>query len=352
MKKLVFILIQSAILQGILAQKVDLDPYHYKLSYIRLPQQYVEPSARTYSAAVTGSNIIFSLVSRQGMTDSLYIWGYQRVDANPTVSISIDYQDIIIDRVERRERTEESKDKNGNVTSRKYFYKAAVVYHTYGKYAINGPGHEAKTSKFTVDWTMGTGNLGGESTYYTPEYNSYSDANRYWEENKYSIKNGIMKQFILESLKTVNDRANYFYGFKPVEETRALCIIASKKHPEYAAHQDAFRNSKLILEKIHWSKPTAEMFEQLKPVISYFDSLKKAYPKDEKADRKIRYASYYNLAWIYYWLDMPDKAMEESRGLVQNDYDTRDGEEMIKLATKLKEDMERIQITSRHMTFN
>lgn len=344
-------LILCPLVTGILAQKVDLDPYHYNVSYIRLPQQFIEPANRTYNVSVSGSGMVFGLVSQQAMTDSIYIFGYKKVDASPSVSISFEIKDIIVDRVEKQERTVENKDKNGNVTSRKYYYKAAVKYHLSGNYAIVGPGHEAKTSKFSVDWTLGSGNLGSDQTYYTPEYSSYSEANRYWEENKYSLKNNIMKDFILESLKTVCDRANYFYGYKPILENRFFWIINSKKHPEYAAHQDAWRNTKLVLEKITWSKPTADIYEQLKPYIQYFDSLKLKYTKDEKADRKIRYASYYNLAWIYYWLDMPDQAITEAKGLIQNDYDTRDGDEMVKLATKLKEDLERIQITSRHMTF-
>jgi hypothetical protein len=87
---------------------------------------------------------------------------------------------------------------------------------------------------------------------------------------------------------------------------------------------------------------------QLKPVIDYFNSVKKKYASSSKWDKKLRYASYFNLAKIYWYLDDPDAAMKEATELVINGYDSKDGKRLENVSVDLKVQMRQAKMNSRH----
>jgi hypothetical protein len=92
--------------------------------------------------------------------------------------------------------------------------------------------------------------------------------------------------------------------------------------------------------------------EQLKPVIDYFEKIKRIYSSTSKHDRKMKYASYFNLAVLYYYLDDPQAMMKEAKGLELNDYDAKDARGFVQTATWLKNLFEQNNIYTRHFTIN
>ena len=62
----------------------------------------------------------------------------------------------------------------------------------------------------------------------------------------------------------------------------------------------------------------------------------------------MRYASYYNLAKIYYYLDDADASMNEAGNLIMNGYDAGDGKVLEQMAMNLKSLFAQRQRNSRH----
>ena len=99
-------------------------------------------------------------------------------------------------------------------------------------------------------------------------------------------------------------------------------------------------------------EPLDEVRNLLAPVISYFEKVKKRYSSGSKADRKMRYASYYNLAKIHYYLDDPDAAMREAGELTMNGYDEKDGRGLEAAARHLKTILKLNKFSSRHFSLD
>ena len=99
-------------------------------------------------------------------------------------------------------------------------------------------------------------------------------------------------------------------------------------------------------------QPLDQVKADMKQVIDYFNSVKKKYNSNSKSDKKLRYASYYNLAKIYWWLDDPDAAMREANELVINGFDSKDGERLEAGAENLKEQLRSAKRDSRHFKLN
>ena len=83
-------------------------------------------------------------------------------------------------------------------------------------------------------------------------------------------------------------------------------------------------------------------------MINYYEAIKKRYSSNSKADKKMRYASYFNLAKIYYYLDDPEAAMREACELMLNEFDEKDGKRLEAAATDLQILMKQNKFTGRH----
>jgi len=100
------------------------------------------------------------------------------------------------------------------------------------------------------------------------------------------------------------------------------------------------------------NEPLDKVRQKMKPVIDYFQSVKSQFTSSDKEDKKMRYASYYNLAKIYIYLDEPEKALTEADALAMNDYDEKDGKMLRMTAEALADKLRKNNAGSRHFAVN
>jgi hypothetical protein len=100
------------------------------------------------------------------------------------------------------------------------------------------------------------------------------------------------------------------------------------------------------------NEPLNKVKQKMQPVIDYFEKIKKEYITSDKEDRKMRYASYYNLAKIYIYLDEPEKAMAEAGALAMNDFDEKDGKMLQQAAVLLADKLRKNNANTRHFAVN
>ena len=99
-------------------------------------------------------------------------------------------------------------------------------------------------------------------------------------------------------------------------------------------------------------QPLDEAFDRLKAPIEYYESIPKRYSSNEKADAKLRYSAYYNLAKLYFYLDEPDKARQYADALIKNGYDDSDGRSLIEKADALSDLFQRNGARTRHFAID
>jgi hypothetical protein len=131
-----------------------------------------------------------------------------------------------------------------------------------------------------------------------------------------------------------------------------MWVIDSRKHPQYTAHRAAFLKMNEYLFNLNANTSIAGLREKLQPVIDYFEQIKNIYNTTSKHDRKIRYASYFNLAVLYYYLDDPQSMMKEANGLKLNDFDSKMGTAFQQTALQLKNIFENTKIYTRHFSID
>lgn len=312
-------------------QSTDLDRYYYNTKDVRIPSIYTEPNLRSYSISHNGNLPVAFDPSR------VKINGFVQNNSDGTYKLFFtNITNYTFSNPEIVERKEEIKDKDKKVTGYKYYYKVVVDI------SITGTGNfEGNGEKYSFS-------LIHKENFYTNEYptskqasDNYNLINSTWLSN---FKNNYEPLFYSTINYAVNSR--FGFGFEKIHEM--AWILGSEKHPEYEKHQEALTILKKQFALVDFEKLPDDILSGLQPAIDIFNNQINAYKEDNKKDKKIRYAAYYNLMNLYLNIDDFSNAEKYANLLIVNDYDDGDGKTMLKRIAELKEKMLKNKVNSTH----
>ncbi len=324
MKKKLFYIVAFFYCCTCLAQSTNIEKKPFKVSYIKLPTQPIlEDSRRTYS---TNSKFIF-------------LHGFSKVNSGASLDITMDYQGISASEFEIERNLVERKDSDGNVTSSYYVYKVLVDFNSTATIQIvNAITGEAIEKTFSENNTLQSDAFG-----------SAEEAKKYYYDNGNTIKKRYRSEQWVRIIRRIRSYLNETYGYIPFENhNETVQILSSKKHPEYNAHQKAYDELRSIFERMQYKEPIDALALRVKPIIESFDEITQKYTTTKRKERKLRHASYFNLAKIYYFLDNPYKTREYALKMIDNDFNPSEGRSWLSKADQLKEKFEINQTLSRH----
>lgn len=308
-----------------IAQSTDLDKETFNVSYVVLPTEPVlDDSKRTYSSDLRG----------------VAINGFSKVANGGTIDIKYNFNGTNVGELEIDKIKHEKKDKDGNVVSTSYTYKAKSSFSSRATInVINSDTGESYEKTFSES-----------NDFVGNEFDSYYKAERNYLNNRYERKRSYTSKHKGRIKSSIKSYLNSRYGYTPYDSSsKYLWILGSKKHPEYQKHHEAHEKVKAAFANMKFDQPVDEILKEVEPVIEYFNSIIPNYPGTKRKMRKVKYASYYNIAAIYYYLDMPEKAKEYAQKIIENDYDKGDGKYFNRISDELLKSFEVNKTKTRHM---
>lgn len=330
----------------VLAQKnVDLDPIRFTVKYRSLPAMRIDSAYHTYNVEVTTSNLMRSFLEGLSPENAVLLEGWKKLPEGGHISIQLNLDDLLPEAIRVKERTEVTRDRNGQTVAGRTFYHEEVQYSFAAKAIIT----DYKGAHIT---DIDLASRGSKQVYNSPEFALKPLAQGYFALNAPKITAELYRQCVNRAVETLSETVTDNFGFREVSSNDMMWIVDSRKHPEYEAHRKAYQQLNAIFFNMTAASSIATIKEQVKPVIDYFESIKTTYSSFSRHDRKMRYASYYNLAVLYYYLDDPDNMMKEAQGLRLNDYDSHDADGFERTAVWLKELFQNTRINTRHFTID
>jgi hypothetical protein len=331
------------------AQKVDLDKFIFTAAYQEFPNAPIDTSYHTYSVSVTGSTGTPALgspatsnqVNESDLIERISIQGWKKLPKSAHVNINTAFEPVVMRNWEVKERVQLSKGKTDKDTIRTTYYHIEITY----SFAATS---EMKDYKGNSIWREEVVSPESKQVYKTQEFSSIIEATFYF---KYQASTELekMSRFAVESaMNKLNNSLSYNFGYYTRTVNDIMWILDSKKHPEYEAHRKAWLLARQSFFQMQPSQSVDEIRKMIDPAIAYFQRIPKKYNSNSKWDRKMRYASYFNLAKIYYYLDEPDASMNEAGNLIMNGYDAGDGKLLEQMAMNLKATFAQKQRNSRH----
>ena len=328
------------------AQKsVDLDRHRFKVQYRSLPAMRLDSTYRTYDVQVETTQLMQSLLHDISPENSVVLEGWRKLPQDGHITIKVKLGDLVPGSVSVKERVVTTKNGNGQVTGTKTFYYQEVVY----TFAATANIYDYK-GMHIIDQELADRNY--KQVYRSPEFALRPMAEGYFLVNSLAVTKELYRNSVNRAMHYLSERITDNFGFSEVTVNDYMWIIDSRKHPEYSAFRQVFRQMNEVLFNMDANTPIEGVREKLKPVIDYFEKVRRDYSSNNRHDRKIRYASYFNLAVLYYYLDDPQSMMREANGLVLNDFDTKDGKAFEQTAAWLKKLFQQNNIYTRHFSIN
>jgi hypothetical protein len=344
-KRLVFAVILLLPLAAISQKNVDLDKFRFTSQFRSLPLMEVDSSYHTYNVTVEGTRLMQGYLMDMTPEQSVHLEGWRQLPKEGHLQVMVKLEDLVPESFSVKERVEVIKDRKGVQTGTRIMYHQEVTY-TFSAFA------EVNDFKGAHYKNISLANRQYKQVYSSPEFPIKYMAEGYFLLNSLAVTEQLFKNCVTRAMHYLSDQLTDNFGYGIATVTDHMWIIDSRKHPEYSSHRNAFLELKDILFSISANKPLDGIREQVKPVIAYFEGIKKKYTSTSKHDRKIRYASYFNLAVLYYYLDDPQAMLKEAAGLILNDFDARDGKAFETTALRLKNQFEETKINTRHFTID
>jgi hypothetical protein len=331
---------------ALVAQKsVDLDRYRFSVQFRSLPELQLDSTYRTYNVEVEGSKMMQPFLQDMSPEKTVLLEGWRKLPQDGHIAIKVKLGDLLPESVSVKERAENIKNRNGQITGTRIYYRQEVVYSFDASATLTD-----YKGMHIMDQQLA--NRTYKQVYQSPEFSIKQLAEGYFVLNSLAVTKELYRDCVNNAMHYLSERITNNFGFSETTANDFMWIIDSRKHPEYAAHRQAFQQMNEILFSMNANSSIEGAREQLKPVIDYFEKIKKKYPSTNRHDRKIRYASYFNLAVLYYYLDDPQAMMKEANGLELNDYDAKDAKGFVQTATWLKNIFHKTNIYSRHFNID
>ncbi|MDR1676301.1 MAG: hypothetical protein LBR86_07530 [Tannerella sp.] len=323
-------------------KNVDIDNIWFFYACRMFPTQPRDPIHFAYAARINASSVAKKNLRMEALQEALYIEGQVQTadESEAQMLLEVTFGDVLVKSSDVSERKEEVKDKEGKITSTNYYYKVVVTYSFEASYRILTGGEELTKGNFVA--------RSSNQTFATEEYTSRKKAADYWNNNRDVLISGFYERHATEAVSKISEFASSRFGFPVKKNLRyTLKTIDEKKHSENTAFRAAVDALKELLQAA--TPDELPDRERMKGLVDYFKGIPSKYTDPKlKADVRLRYAAYYNLCALYYYMDEPEKVAEYADLLIANGHDTKDGEKMKKDAATLQKSFDRTGIRTRH----
>jgi len=341
MKKLIIFLALSLYIPIIYSQRVDLDRFNFLVSYRDFPENPLPEMYKTYNVRMEAAPSLGLGLAAENLTNDISIEGLKKVTGTGHITILLILDDLVFEKPETIETITTTKDKEGHEIKKSNF--STKVAYTFGARmsVYDYRGNTIVDNQVLFD-------RASQRFYQSPQTNSAEEASSYFNNKISEIRSNITNQLTLSVTAETNNWLNAQYGYPARRVNDILWILNNKRHKSYRDQQKAWNQFKEAIALANSDEPLDNVKKKMQPVIDYFENAKKQYVTSSKEDRKMRYASYYDLAKIYLYLDEPEKAMTEADALAMNDFDERDGRALRQEALVLQNKLRKNNANSRH----
>jgi len=179
------------------------------------------------------------------------------------------------------------------------------------------------------------------------QFRSPRDCHDFARENKEVFIEKIIRTEIYNTIDKINTQLVPAYVYHPSTDHIKLAFFSSKKSPYYAKHQSGRKEVKSIIESMPLEGSLAGTIKKLQPWIEHFKEIEKSLSSSNKKQKQAKADMVYNLAMIYYALEIFDVSREYANRLI-NEFDATTGKKLLRNINEMEAEMKRHNLQTRH----
>jgi hypothetical protein len=300
------------------------------VSYVRLPEQKLPESFKTYSVEVVGHSVTTAGLSADQLANSVVMHGFKRVsgvDGNHghlRVYVNAGYTDM--GTAEAKSETRTTKDKDGKETKTTYYWYN-VPFNASASYRILDPDGNI----------LARGGSPRSEVIKSKEYTSSSQRSKEYS----SIVNAMRKNFAAEvTQNVVNAVKSYLseqYDFHHVKEYPQFYLVTKWQSEE--AYEKHFEKTREVFESASAGTPSSELLSKLTSAMEFWNIDAAKDPGDDKKLKKVYYAANMNLALAHFYTDNFEAAKKHLQQIIKSEEKDRSAEKMLERLGELEKKM-------------
>ena len=308
-----------------------------------LPYKYVPVGQRNFTVSCGFARQVSPYISAGEVAAQLHIDGWSRIDNpdNASLRITINAYDFLIEGIHEDKITEMVRHHGELVPVD--FFSPVIDYSIVIEYVLEGSGsrqtfsnidpftHRPPVNSFRMD----------------KRFHSPRDSHDFVRENKEVFIEKIIRTEIFSIIDEINEKLVPEYVYFPTTDQIKIAFFSSKKSPYYAKHQSAKNEIKSIINSIPLSGSLAPTIRKMQPWIEHFKEIEQSLSSSNKKQKQAKGDMVYNLAMIYYALEIFDVSRTYANRLI-NEFDATTGKRILRNIEKMEAEMKRHNLMTRH----
>lgn len=343
MKKLFTLLLCITILSTGAAAQYATTKVNMSFPVHNMPYNYVPESQRTYSVSCGFAKQVSPYFTPAEVAAGLHIDGWQMVN-NPddaTLRIIVNAYDFLIESIHEDKFTEMERHHGEFVPVE--FFSPNIDYSIIIEYILET--NDSRQTFTNVD----------PFTHHPPintfkmdkAFRNPRECHDFVRENKEVFIEKIIRAELLSQIEKINEQLVPAYVYYPTTDNIKIAFFSSKKSPYYAKHQSARNEIKKIINSIPLDGNLSSTIRQMQPWIEHFKEIEKSLSVSNKKQKNAKEDMIYNLAMIYYALEIFDVSRDYINRLI-NEFDTNTGKRLLRDLNETENEMKKHHLQSRH----
>jgi len=313
-----------------------------KLSYINLPQKLIYDQIKTYSGSVTCIGNINPFVPAK--SDLQVLKSYEANDQNPDMKIELTIGPL--NPIKTEQQTYSSQKESNGVKSTVYSYSFKYS----ANYAFTYQVVNTKNNYKLVNISDGVSNSNGNISFETTTFSNTQDLNTYWHKESRNLINDAVKTYLQNRLSNCNNYMARTFDFTPTNEDVTFFLLKkSDIDDEFNKNIEEVMNT---IKNIPSNDDIKIYSGTLASKITYLLSLTDKYKKDDKKENVLYMSVNYDLAALYYSLDMLTEAQSAIDKISDMKVDDRYIKELSSQINEENKKMNRHFVKTRHLDYN
>ncbi|MCQ2250676.1 MAG: hypothetical protein MJZ66_06165 [Bacteroidales bacterium] len=178
-------------------------------------------------------------------------------------------------------------------------------------------------------------------------FRSPRDCHNFLRDNRDVFVERILSDEVYALTDQIQADIKQAFHYYPAQTDIKICLFDSKKSPYYAKHQQAKAEIKRIIGGITLDGDLKQTIKDMQPWIEHFKEIEASLSTADKKQKSAKADMVYNLAMIYYALEIFDVSRQYCMRLF-NEFGENSGKRMLRSLNDEEAEMKRHHLVSRH----
>lgn len=343
MKKIMALLLCLLVINTCAIAQYNTSKTNMSFPVRNLPTHYVPVGQRTYSVSCGFARQISPYYAPEEAAEALHLDGWTMIN-NPdqaSLRITINAYDFLIEGIHEDKFVEKVR-RHGEFVPVEYF-SPTIDYSMVIEYVWET--NDSRQTYTNVD--VFTHRPPVNTFHMDKRFNNPRDCHDFVRENKDVFIEKIIRTELYNTIEEINEKLVPQFVYSPTTDHIKIAFFSSKKSPYYVKHQSAKNEIKNIINSIPLDGSLAPTIRKMQPWIEHFKEIEQSLSATNKKQKQAKADMVYNLAMIYYALEIFDVSRDYCNRLI-NEFDATTGKRLLRNLENVENEMKTHHVQSRH----